>query len=75
MTVLTSAKRHAEVSLVRLQWRGSHDALIWSRWFDLASPDQKVAGYDDLGDYEFCQVRTLRDGVEDRSPIETWGAE
>jgi hypothetical protein len=73
MTTVTLTRRETAAVSLRLQWRGSHDALVWSRWYDLTSPEQKVPGFDRDGDYKFCQARVVENGTEaGRSPIETW---
>lgn len=60
--------------LLVFQWRGSHDAIVWSPWHTLEplEVDRAAVFYETEG-YTYVQARTLADGVEiRRSPIEVW---
>lgn len=59
-------------SLVKFQWRGSLDGLLWCEWRDLV--DFTIIHRASDPHFKFAQARKLVDGFEAaRSPIYTWG--
>ncbi len=68
----TATLEHTDHSLQRMQWRGSHDGITWSRWFELTNVDAMVDAYDQHGPFDYCQGRVQVDGRWVISPVSTW---